>query len=64
MSEMVLFWAFGLIMFATGFATGYQRSRDKVAELEERNMALRRMAYDYINAYEDLVFGDKKERDA
>jgi len=58
MSEPLLFWIFSLLMFAAGVATGCQHKRDVVAKLSEDNERLRRLAYDYIKAYEKLAFGE------
>ncbi len=57
-----LYWVMGLILFLAGLATGWQYQRDVVARLKADNERLRRLAHDYIKAYEKLAFGGNDER--
>ena len=57
-----LYWVMGLILFLAGLATGCQYKRDVVARLKADNERLRRLAHDYITAYEKLAFGGNDER--
>ena len=55
MPSPLLFWAFMWLMFAVGVAVGYNWQKRR---LKEEIEALRKLAHDYIQAYEKLAFGD------